>query len=298
MNLRALHLGFALGCFFIPANVYGQNDPVPYAPIERLKPPKVAPLPSTERKGRKPPEDPSETQWDEDLQRLRQRRKEREQKDSLPEPTWKERLSKSLDQEEKRNLPRIFMIEVSGVLSRVKTHAPTRDYTSELTSHFNLFWRPVQSRPVTQVNFWTGVRVAPFAGSGFYQDRPGRYGLTYFGPILAVGQLSPPKEERASVKGAPTPLSPDHLTTSHGWIVSIGVAGLSRIGVSEDPRPVSAGNDFTSSKGNRLDGSGLWMEVRYLSTRFGGISLNPIMGFQSGRYRQFGYVGMGLAGWY
>lgn len=279
MNIGTKTIIVALGCALLPHGAFGQTQGASPLFIERLAPPRPAEVPGQ-----------SETGLDDDLQSLREKRRQREKKNLPPPPSWQERLAKKLQAETDQPLDRTFMLEISGIMGQALTHAPTRDYTSNLTSHFHLYWRPFQTSPVTHGGIWTGLRVAPFSGTGFYDDTPGRYGLTYVGPIVAWGVLRPKQDES---KGA----SHGGESSRRGWMISFGIAGLSRLGESEESRPASAANDLTSSQGMILDGSGLWMEIRYLTSMFGGLGLNYVVGGQSGRYRQFLYAGLGFAGW-
>jgi hypothetical protein len=188
------------------------------------------------------------------------------------------------------------MVEVSLLYGRVRNQGRTRNYTFNPTSHFNVYLRPSPNPLPSGLTFWTGLRVAAFSGTGFYESRPGRYGLTYIGPILALGKFGPSKGAGPSPTEPPS--DPLAIGEGRGWILSLGVAGLARIGESENPLPESTDNDFNTARKVIYDPSAFWLEGRYATVMFGGLGVNYIAGVQNGSARALVYVGAGLAGWY
>lgn len=269
-----------------------QDTQSPRGPIERLAPP--APAPTPRLKGNSDQDTDNDQGLDDDLEELRAKRRAREAKDAPPEKTWRESLSKRLMAEAQKPLPRVMMLELSLLSGTVRTKGQARDYTFNPTSHFNVYLRPIPKTLSQKPTFWTGLRVAAFSGVGYYRNRPGSYGLTYVGPIIALGKLLPKKGKSEK------DLSKDPVTQgdSKGWLLSLGLAALARIGQSENPHPESTENDFTTSRKVIYDPAAVWLEGRYVTVMFGGLGVNYIFGVQNGRARALVYLGVGLAGWY
>jgi hypothetical protein len=291
-NLR-LNVGIA-ACLLSAHPAPGQDSQSPPGPIESLAPPLPAPTP---RLRKNPDQNPGYDEGlDDDLEELRAKRRAREVKDAPPETTWRESLRKKLMAEAQKPLPRVMMLEVSLLYGTVRTQGRTRDYTFNPTSHFNFYFRPTPKTLTQKPTFWTGLRLAAFSGVGYYENRPGRYGLTYVGPIVAMGKLHPRKGTGKSDKD----LAKDPLAQGdgQGWLLSLGLAGLGRIGKSENPYPESMENDFTTSRKVIYDPASVWLEGRYVTVMFGGLGVNYILGMQNARARAMVYIGVGLAGWY
>jgi hypothetical protein len=286
--------GWLAGCTTSIHPLMAQDSQSSPISIEGLKPPLPAPKPRLRTPvDRNTSEDDG---LDDDLEELRAKRRAREAKDAPPEIPWRESLRKKLQTEAQKPLPRVMMAEVSLLYGIARTRMDARDYTFNPTSHFNVYLRPSPSSLTGRLTFWTGLRVAAFSGQGFYANRPGRYGLTYVGPMLALGKLSPGK----GVDKAPYDTLKDPLAkgTGRGWLLSLGLAGLARIGQSENPLPESTENDFTTSRKIIYDPSAVWIESRYLTVMFGGLGVNYIAGVQNARARALFYLGVGLAGWH
>lgn len=269
-----------------------QDTQSPLIPIESLAPPPPAPIPRLRRNS---DQDAYNDQGlDDDLEELRAKRRAREAKDAPAELPWRESLRKKLLAETQKPLPRVMMLEVSLLSGTVRSKGRARDYTFNPTSHFNVYLRPIP-KPLTQkTTFWMGLRVAAFSGVGYYQNQPGRYGLTYVGPIIAMGKLHP-KKGKSEKDSSKEPLIE---SDGRGWLLSLGLAALARIGQSENPHPESTENDFTTSRKIIYDPAAVWLEGRYVTVMFGGLGVNYIIGVQNAQARALVYLGVGFAGWH
>ncbi len=255
----------------------------------------------------KPAEAPTVNQdklYDGDIKRMQRRRKRREKEDSVAGPSYGDRLSQALDDEAQRPHPRNFYLEITLVGSAVATVASRQGYTSEPTMHFSGAYRLTQksatpaeatSRPGKTKDLWLGLRVAPFNGSGFYRGQPGNYGLTYFGPMIAVGNIDPPSSESSSEAAtASTQAAKLSRPILSGWLISGGVAAVSKQGRSDVAG--DAKSDFRV-KGVAFDAPGVWVEFRQMAVLFGALGCNLVAGLQTGEDKVFIYGGIGLSGW-
>jgi hypothetical protein len=275
-------------CFLTAAFLLtGWNGPDASAQsgIERLEPPKAAPPPGSVD---------SEADADEDLRRKRDQRREREKSLVPPEPPYELQRRKKLLKEALIPRTRALMFEVSGVAGTVSTRGDRERYSAEPTSHFNIFYRYDAKNRDGKIGPWYGLRLAPFAGSGFHKKSPGHYGLTYFGPMIGVGKIDPAQsqdgeslrtEQESEVK----------IPASSGWVVGTGLAAVSRTGKSNEEQP-DPDSDFTP-EGIAFDSPGLWLEARYISILYGALGYNVIFGIQTGTGKEFIYAGIGFAGW-
>ena len=87
------------------------------------------------------------------------------------------------------------------------------------------------------------------------------------------------------------------IPSASGWLVSLGVAAVSKLGHSADQIVHDSKSDFVS-KGAAFDAPGLWIETRYLKVLYGGFGFNFLLGAQEGREKIFVYSGLGCGFWY
>lgn len=275
-------LALGLGMLAVPTMpAAAQSQPR----IEDLTPPKAAP----------PPKASEEESDDADLQRKRRERRRRE-RDLAPAPVpYAKKREEGLRSDTLQPRPRWFLMEISLVGGGVSTDDDRESYQMDPTSHFGLFWRDGAPAVDGKVGLWYGARVAPFSGTGFYKKRPGTYGLTYFGPMIGIGKVDPVPADDGSARATSTG-NEDQLSTS-GWLVSTGLAAVSRKSIQDGPAEDESTNDFVT-KGVAIDASGFWLEARYLRILYGGLGFDVIVGTQTGRDKAFIYGGVGLGAWY
>lgn len=256
--------------------------------IEGLSPP----TPAT------PPVIDEDKQSDQDLRRMRSRRKRKKAEETPAPPSYTESLAKALDREAEVPHPKKFFLELALLFTSASTTASRQGYTSEPTVHFNAAWQMTneKSQAKDTAKLWLGVRAAPFFGNGFYHSHPGGYGLTYFGPMIGVGKIDPLPSESASSKPGEVAGNRAEKTraSSEGWLLSGGIAAVSRQGRSVWPQDPSS--DFLT-KGVGLDVPGVWLEIRNMHVVLGAVGINLLAGVQTGKDKAFFYTGIGIAGW-
>lgn len=230
-----------------------------------------------------PPRVESDDVLGDDLERLRAKREHHEAEEAPKPLTASEKRDRALTKETYKKRPRRFLGEVSLLVGSAATSGDKSGYALDPTSHFNAFVRQDES-----ARLWYGLRIAPFAGSGYYKGKPGLYGLTFFGPMIAVGKIDPPPAGRGD--GEEPAVS--------GWLVSGGIAALAKSGRTETAENSDRGSDFTPHRGAMIDGTGVWIEARYLRVVFGALGLDAVFGYQSGRQRQIVYAGLGAGAYY
>lgn len=230
-----------------------------------------------------------------DLERKRKQREEREKAFETPPKTPATKRAEALSVESQKERPLRLFFETSYVKPGIRTKGHRRSYTLDSTSHFQLFLRGFPAEPSNQVQFWWGFRLAPFAGSGIYEEIPGRFGFLYFGPIVGLGKIDTLRDtlgEASRDQGG----TKNETATRHGWLLTAGIAGQSRVGRAS--RDQDKAKEDLTSKPFGMDAPGLWCEARYLSVHYGAIGLNLFTGAQAGKEKNFYWAGIGLAGWY
>lgn len=260
----------------------------PKVEIEGLAPPKPARPPH--------PAGSDEDTLDQDLRRKRKDRRRREKEAEPPPVPWERQQEEALLKETLQPRPRRLLMEVSLVGGAALTTGAKEGYTLDPNSHFNVALRHDPKKNDGRIGLWYGARVAPFTGTGFYKKRPGSYGLTYFGPMIGVGKIDPVPEDDG--KGRATAASGEiDIPSADGWLVSAGLAAVTKNGESGTTDASDGTNDF-GSKGVAFDAPGAWLEIRYLKILFGGAGLDVVVGTQSGRGKLFVYGGLGFGAWY
>lgn len=218
-----------------------------------------------------------------DLERMDAARSQREAASAPKPPTPNEKRVKSLERETYAKRPRRVLAEVSLLFGTAVTSGDKSGYTVDPTSHFNAF-----VRKTSDTSLWYGLRIAPFAGTGYYKRKPGTYGLTFFGPMIGVGKIDPVPAARGTAAEEPVT----------GWLVTAGIAALNKSGRSETAERSERFSDLSAKKGVLIDGTGLWTEARYLRVLYGALGVDAVFGIQTGRGRQLIYGGIGAGGYY
>ncbi len=231
----------------------------------------------------RPPRVKSDDVQGDDLEKKRAESDRRDQGQAPKALTPDEKRALALEQEAVKPRPRRFLAEVSLLLGTAATNGDKSGYTVDPTSHFDAFTRRSEA-----ARFWYGLRIAPFAGTGYYKGKPGTYGLTFFGPMIGVGKIDPLPPGRGD----------GTVAAVSGWLVTGGLAALAKSGRTETAEKNVRGSDFSTRKGAMIDGTGLWMEARYLKVLYGALGVDTVVGVQTGRQRQLFYAGIGAGAYY
>ena len=247
-------------------------------------------LPTTPKPKSPPPRDEQEIEQS-DLIRKRNNRNRREYVKPNPE---KEAKEEKISRQEEAYAPRDrwMMMELSLIAPTMRVQGQREKYTSELTTHFQVFFRKGGKESDNKKGLWYGARLAPFSGTGIYQDVPGNYGFIYFGPILGYGLLEGLPERKKILQE--TKSSEISLPVLKGWIFSGGLAIQSRMGTTD---PADEVDDEFDTKPIAFDSPGLWFEYRLLRVYYGALGMNYVFGLQQGKEKTFVWLGLGMAGW-
>lgn len=255
--------------------------------IERLDQPKAAPPPGSSSSD-------LESQAEEDLKRKQKQRSERDQSLLPPEQPYSLQRKKNLKKEALTPHDRSIMIELAFHLTTAAVRGDRSRYVSDPAVHFNIFYRHDAKNRSDKTGPWFGFRLAPFSGSGFHKQKFGSYGLTYFGPMIGIGKIGLLQtKEDGPVRSDKNEEA--NIPSTSGWVIGTGIAAVSKMGRSTEENPPKE-SDF-SSQGVAFDGSGIWIEARYLKILYGALGYNAILGIQTGRNKEFLYAGFGVSGW-
>ena len=168
-----------------------------------------------------------------------------------------------------------------------------KNYTVEPTAHVHLYVRPSTAKLDENIQFWTGFRLAPFYGAATYQNISGRYGFSYFGPMLGMGALtSAPRSVSKELSESGEGPGAFHR---YGFFFMGGIAAQSREAVLD--RGVRRPTKELNTKGVSYDAPGLWIEYTVVSMDYNAISYNYTLGAQTGEAKVFVYLGIGTGFW-
>lgn len=298
LSLRLLTLLFLTTA---KAAIAQPSEDQPKIKIEDLTAPAPAPPP------RRQPQSDNENQQLLNEQQLQNKRRQRKKKlrESVKQPQSDNVESSKKSEidsrgEDLKPRPYAYLFELALVGGGALVAGDRSGYTLDPNVHMNAFWRTPQNQSLPALSPWFGLRIAPFVGTGYYKERPGNYGLTYFGPIFGWGRLAPPAISAAG-EGRPAVGSDqdEDLPVLSGFAVTMGIAGVVYQGRrSFDLAGQKPDDDFQTKKRVQFDAPGAWAELRYLRVSSPAISTDWLLGLQSGRQKVFIYAGVGLGGWY
>jgi hypothetical protein len=235
----------------------------------------------------RPKETPGTSEWD----KRREELKEAEEPELTPTQSRDEELR--VENEKPRDMR--LMMQVTLVAPWILTGEKRRSYTSDLTSHFKAYYR-LSSAPVdASGSWWTGLRIAPFAGTGTHGFTTGNYGFTYFGPAFGYGKVTRSTIEKNRTHAGMATSAPLPSGNRKTWMVMGGVAMQNRVSTVEDSDDTPE-EDF-DSKPFAYDAPGTWIEASWGTIRWGAVSTEMVMGVQIGSGKTFVWLGVGAAGW-
>ncbi len=245
-----------------------------------------------------PPLNKEEVQrdFDQSIDRMREKR-EKQQKLDHPVPTSAQIKAEQLFQEASQERPHRFHMQVSLVKPFISVQSPRKKYQLDLTSHSTFFFRPETARNEKEAQFWTGFRLAPFSGTGTYDNVSGRFGFTYFGPMIGVGKINEivldSEKNQEPAKGR---VASRNYPSRFGFFAMTGLAFQSRetILFAEDQQ---GEKDFEAKK-FAFDSPGLWGELTFSSIFYEAVSANVVVGFQMGEGKLMGWGGIAMGAWY
>lgn len=264
--------------------------------IEGLTPPKAAKPP-------RPPRSQGEIdELEQETERLLRKKRKSRHKRQLPKDASKPDLEEVRQSERLKDAQtprdRVFCLELALVGGTVLTSGDRSGYTYEPNVHINGFYRLNSSRFSGKLTPWVGFRLAPFTGSGFHENNPGHYGLTYFGPMIGVGKVEPGAEDSGPVRTNISGEIDFELPIISGYAATFGIAGVSSQGKRETQPTGSEPEDDFQTKQVKFDAPGVWLEFRYFRIYQSAASADFVFGAQGGASKVFIYSGVGFGGWY
>jgi hypothetical protein len=243
-----------------------------------------------------PPPDINMKTTDTDLKMKHKQRQDRDRSLRKPEMKPEEKRDLELYKAALEVREMNFMMQVSLVLPYVKVSGARKNYTADLTSHFHLFFRGSKLASTTDTNMWWGLRTAMFSGTGIYKNIPGRYGFTYFGPMIGLGKIAPGERSSGFDPARGDRLENQVFPSRQGWFWMFGIAAVSRTSKIE-PTEKPIDQDFDRSGGVKFDKPGLWTEFTFATVHFGAVGVNVSLGAQLAQGKTYTYAGLGAAGW-
>lgn len=201
-----------------------------------------------------------------------------EQKISVQEVKAEEKAK----EEAKTPRPLYGFFELSLLQPKATVSSGRKNYVSDLTTHINMYVRTFWNSGAEATQPWIGIRIAPFGGFGTQGTRTARFAHTWLGPAIGFGSIQLPEDATVD------------FPTRHGFLFSIGVAGLQRL-VAEDESAKPLPDDFSPTAW-ALDPPGVWSEIRWVRVSRGAIGLGLMGGVQTGSGKIFYYGGFTISG--
>ena len=227
----------------------------------------------------------------------KQRLQKKKNKQKLKKPTQSPDEQKLIDDALKKTSYHV-MAQTTFVYPVLQTSGPRKNYTTDLTNHFSMYMRPSRMKDEKNSHFWGGFRLAPFSGSGQYEETIGRYSFLYFGPVLAFGGLIAPSDTSDSplTSQAESKL-PKKMPIKSAWMITGGISVQTRI-AHIDPTDEYTDVDLNTTRGANIDIPGIWVELIYSKIYFGGFGGHYVTGVQLGEGKKFFWFGLGAGAWY
>lgn len=242
------------------------------------------------------PHVPSAGDADGDLDRLRSRRYRREKNEEKEHGKKFKPLKQQLESVNKNPGPLNFFMSANLIAPYLITTGNKREnYYADPSVFVNLYGKMSTTQEPNKMDVWFGFRLAPLSGAGIYENTSGRFGFTYFGPMIGLGKidLAARKITRAAASRSQKE-KPDKSYQS-GFFWMSGLSLLSKNGYVEKGRKKP--RDF-DNQGITIDVPGLWTEISYVDIYYSKVSSNFTIGFQMGEGKIFTYLGFGFGFWY
>ena len=233
---------------------------------------------------------------DDDLKRLRDRRLKREKKEGNKKRRHLKSMTRRLDAVSKSPGPMRFFTAARFVLPYlVTTENKMENYYVDPSMFGYLYWKPFKREDPDNLELWLGFRLAPLAGAGIYDKTSGRFGFTYYGPMVGLGRISPAIVSLGKDEERKTPEKRKKSFNRSSVFWMGGIALQSRSGYVEKGREKP--QDF-DNQGVGLDVPGLWTEITYATVFYSRLGLDATFGLQLGKGKIFTYLGFGTSFWY
>lgn len=295
---RLLAWVLAVLCAAGPAAAQSKKRPPPVT-IEGLAPPKAAKPPRLDEEEADEDVSAREAETERQLEKKRKRRQKRRDRDRNGEADEAAKRKESLLEEALEPRERAFLLELALVGGTALTDGRRSGYTLDPNVHVNAFYRLGSERTSDKITPWIGFRIAPFTGTGYFEERPGRYGLTYFGPMIGLGRVAPVPEDTGEGDRPATGTAGDReLPVVTGFAATFGISAVASQGKREAEVTGKEPADDFQTRGVKFDAPGAWAELRYFRIYFGATSADFLVGVQSGQSKVWLYGGLGFGGWH
>lgn len=247
-------------------------------------------LPEQPRQNIPPPSNSNEQ-----LERLKARRKLREDKvnaENPPPPMGAKKRDEELEKQVYIDRQLNFLIQTSLQIPFVNVSGSRSNYTTEPTIHLQIIFPSEKQKG--EWGLWWGFRMASFSGTGIHNKLSGRYNFNYIGPSIGFGKLNPIPILTQDQKKENEP----HFETRSGWMLLGGISALARYSYFDVPQEQEIkGNDFQTYKGILFDAPGIWAEFTYHQIHYGAVDIGYNIGTQVGKEKLFYWLGVTIGGW-
>ena len=246
---------------------------------------------------------PVPTRENDMIKNIKKRRQERIIRNQQKHRSFLPQLKSELEKHGKEKKPMLLQMVVTPVITHaIVTGDEREEYQTDPTLLFHLKFRPFSGPLKNDINFWTGLRLAPFSGNGIYKGISAAFSFLYVGPMFGIGKFSlarVPNSEKNSKeiidgsKKTTREVSPYQKTS---FFLSGGIALQSRLVRRESGRPPP--DEEFDTRDLVYDSPGLWAEYIFSVLHYNTISVDYTVGLQSGKKKLFAYLGVGVGLWH
>jgi len=230
------------------------------------------------------------------LEKKQEERGKREEKFKPPEKEPTIERNKKLLNEMIAPRPDRAVLTTSIVYPLSFVSGPRSEYVFEPSTVFNAYWRLSDDKNDGRMFIWTGFRLASFAGTGIYKNVAGRFGFSYFGPMIGVGKIEPAPASLPSDAEKPGTNPGSFLAPRYGAFFAMGVSGTSQSAELSGNRDEPGGD--LEEKPFGYEAPGAWMEGLFTTIHFGAVVVNALVGVHVAEGKNLVYFGAGIGGTY
>ncbi len=230
------------------------------------------------------------------LEKKQTERTKREEKFKPPEKDPTNERNKKLLNEMIEPRPDVAILTTSIVYPLAFVSGPRAEYVFEPATVFNAYMRMSNEKNDGRIFIWTGIRLASFAGTGIYKNVAGRFGFSYFGPMIGVGKIEPAPASLPSDVDKPGTNAGSFLSPRYGAFFAMGVSGTSQAAELSGNREEPGGD--LEEKPFGYEAPGVWMEGLFTTIHFGAVVASGLVGVHAADGKNLVYFGGGIGGTY
>ena len=257
-------------------------------------------LPSNPNQVRVPVSNPDD-EFQRQLDKKKHSRSKRNKKIEKPKEDAIVKRDRKLLEESLEKRPIKMHLTAGVVYPYAFVKGQRREYVFDPSIYIKAFFRWKNEPNTLPFQIWYGFRYISINGTGIYENIPGRFGFSYYGPMIGVGSVDPApassgKDSVKKLKEGKKKSVESIFKIRSGAFFVAGLAMHSRF-TKINRGTETPGEDF-NEVAIGLDPPGIWGEASYSWIHFGSLAINFMSGVQMGAGKTFVYFGGGIGGYH